>query len=486
MKRRKASRGIGMAIALYTLAIITAITFGLGAIGIADNYQANYQKMDMLAARAADAGIDYFNYLLNNEIQTSGWSPFGGGAPSTPIDLTGSPTTGTVGPQFLNQVQGAFSVTYYNNLVDAFGFPTTTACTTSSIPPCPIYVPPASIGVISTGIYRPGTFGAVSRRAAAIYMWKSPISYALGSVNSLGLSGSVDTDSYNSNNGVYSVATRGYNGNVGTNFNGQPALTIGGSATIRGVATVGIGGTVAGATGSNPTGGWIECDGCVDTTLSTAPAGACTVPPAGGCATDASAVATTCATPLAPGKYGNLTFSGSYYLTAGNYSFSTITLNTNATLYIVQSAINPTAPTKIYLSNGTTPQGLSGTAGPQLKFGNNAEIRVIPGTCASTADTNKSPNMLFLGTSILNCVDFGSGNGGFTMSLHAPAAFVANPSGNCTSGSSSYGTKSIYGSIVIQTLSGTATGNVSFHADEALLRTFTGKPVLVKALQFTP
>jgi hypothetical protein len=530
--KRGAKKGFGMAVALITLFILSVIAFALGSIGIRNMAESTRARLDNAAFQASRAGLNYTWSYLNRLLDT--WAGYGTCSPPYTVACLalvhykdpvlgvqpcqgnktgwGSFVSGTNNVPPVSD--GSFSATYYSNLLDCNGYPASTWVSVSDPTFGTIYIPPGYVAVASVGNVGQSIFGGfgpsgVTRRTLGMLAWNNTYNFAMGDVSSFAVSGHLHTDSYNSAAGPYGGTNIGSDGNVGTNSTCPApgncttscgsgyAFCIGGSAQINGTVVVGIGGFVSGATASNPTGGWVQCNGCVNTTVPVMPSGiplgntcpsiySCTTGKTSSGATYYNVTASnnsTCSptSVLPPGAYGDLNVSGTAYLGPGTYSFSSILLNNNANLYACFDStgqqFSANEPTIIYLSNQFTKNTF-------LTLSNNSNIMVVDASNPSPPsqdppDTNHADHLIIYGNQYLTTITISPGGGNYTMGLYAPSA--TSSWGN---GGGGTGHINIYGAMVIQTLPPNNNGTIYFHADEALRRVFSlGQPRLVRAFQ---
>src|SRR3989338_1750355 len=150
----------------------------------------------------------------------------------------------------------------------------------------------------------------------------SPFQYAAFSQGAVTLSNNTFIDSYNSNNGAYSVDNSDTNGDIGSNGTTAGIISIGNNISLGGDVSTGTGGTVTVGNNSTITG--------TTTITNDVPLPAVTVPSA--------------LTGLSSGGTYSVAENGSATLTTGDYKYTSISMNNNATLNITSGNV------RIYLT----------------------------------------------------------------------------------------------------------------------------------------
>ncbi len=178
----------------------------------------------------------------------------------------------------------------------------------------------------------------IKRNVQATIGHTSPFKYAAFSQGAVTLSNNTFIDSYNSNNGAYSVANSATNGSVGSDGTTAGVISIGNNISLGGSISTGVGGTATVGSGTTITGTTTHTN---DVSLP-----AVVVPSA--------------LTGLVSGGYYKP--AGSATLTAGDYKYIFVSLSNNATLNITGGNV------RLYLTGASA-----------FSAGNNVNISVASG-----------------------------------------------------------------------------------------------------------
>jgi Flp pilus assembly protein TadG len=362
--------------ALYTIILLTAL-IGMASLGV-DYARVQLAKTEL--QRAADAAARYAALTLSSGTAT---------ARSNAVDCAAQ-----------NTVDGQPLVLDPNLDVE---FGTWRASTKTFIPSAGSSVDSVRISAHRTaarGNAIPLTMAAVIGRSTcdvnvtSIAQVKS--GFGLIGLDSIDISGNANTDSYNSVNGMYSAAVARNGGNVASNGN----ITISGGGIVNGDAHPGAGKSVLLSGGAVVTGSQAP----LTQTLSF---------PA----------------PTLPGSYfsvGALSVSsGTYYVPAGDYYCTSLSISNNATFYCL-------GPVRVFCS------------GP---------INISGGYCSTYQNRPANLQFLMLNNSAVTL----SGQANFYATIYAPLSPVYQS-----------GAADVYGSIVGKSLNFSGTWDGGVHFDESL------------------
>jgi hypothetical protein len=365
--KRSVLRGIGMAVVMLLLALLSVICLTLGAIGIQNLGSVKRYSYTVSARYAAMAGInEAANQLYGNPAWNAGFSN-----------------------AQLSQAPGTYSVTFSN----ASPYYSTNNFSGATATPGygGVSVPAGCSYIISSG-----RVGGVTQRVAA--MVKKPsgsgtlFRYAIYAKRVLGL-GNGETDSFNSSTwGASTPATPTYlgmGGDIACNGSPSPSPTwidLGSTSNVRGNVLLPPG------TSTGVVGGSSHISGTDTSVTPATPNGvrdSLTVmtlnPVAPPSLTSQSMPSGSSITPT-PGYYsGDLSkTSGTITLTSGDYSFNNVSIGGSCTVNI--NTTSDTAPVRIFV------RGTSFTMGGSSTINNNSKrARRLQIYCGSTV-TNVTVN----------------------------------------------------------------------------------------------
>lgn len=283
---------------------------------------------------------------------------------------------------------------------------------------------------VSTGSVPDRSSPKYTRTVQATLGNQSPFSYAAFAKGQITLANNTFIDSYNSNNGQYSNANSDTNGDIGSNGTTAGIISINNNATVGGDVNTGSGGTVT--LGANA-----EVTGTISHTSNvTLPD--VTVPAA--------------LTSLASGGTLSVATNGSQTLSAGDYKYSSISLNNNASLTI-------SGEVRLYLTGSNS-----------LTTGNNINLNISSGaslqvyvdgvlTVTNNVNLNSTGDMpknlqiysTYTGASGISI----NNNGVLAAAIYAPNTDIYVDNNN-----------DFYGSLIGKTVN--VNNNSAIHYDEAL------------------
>ncbi len=409
MEQKKTKKGMAMAVVLIVLFVVTIIGFALASRGTQTLSTAFQSKENTLSLYAAQAGIANEMYDIEENKLTPALPPAGG------YTYDSSNNTLLI-PQSLPNNALITNQMVWSNYNSSCSGPITAS--DGTVVPCGMaYL--ASTGNMS------GTTKTIHDMLQVTSGWPFPGAFS----NSCGssLSGNAYTDSYNSSLGSY-TATKGKNGNFGTNCNSNGAIALNGNAEIYGAAVVGPGGTAGAPTISTSGNAGYDSARVLPSPISLPPI---TDPNGGDGSNNITVSSNTSYGNLVPGKYGNISVSGNGNITlecGGTYSISGLSVSGNGEIILDCPADNPV---KLYVYNTLS---ISGNG-----ISNNGE----------------NPTGLFMyGMPSLTSASV-TGNGEAYYALYAPNAAIQTT-----------GNGDIYGSLVGSVI--TDSGNANLHYDQAL------------------
>ncbi|MBI4308866.1 MAG: hypothetical protein HY591_00890 [Candidatus Omnitrophica bacterium] len=258
---------------------------------------------------------------------------------------------------------------------------------------------------------------------------KSPFGYAAFSQGQVTLANNTFVDSYNSNNGPYDTSTNSdTNGDIGSNGTTAGIISIGNNISVGGDVSTGVGGTVT--VGSNS-----EISG-----TTTQGAGvslpAVTVPAA--------------LTGLA--SSGVKSVSGSSDMDAGDYKYSSMSMDNNATL-------NVTGAVRLYLTDASAFTAANNVtinidSGASLQIFVDGVLTINNNVTLSSATNAPKDLQIYSTYTGSNGVTINN-NGVLSTAIYAPATDVSVGNNG-----------DIYGSIIGETVS--LNNNSALHYDESL------------------
>lgn len=271
---------------------------------------------------------------------------------------------------------------------------------------------------------------AVQRTVQANLGKESPFSYAAFAKGQVTLANNTFIDSYNSNNGEYSVSNSNTNGDVGSNGTTAGIISIGTNITVGGDVSTGSGGTVTVGNNSEITGSTTHSnnvslpDVTVPSTL-----------------TNLSSSGTL--------SIGN---DGSQDLSAGDYKYASINMGNNAALTV-------TGNVRLYL---TGPTGLTTGNNVLLTISSGASLQVyVDGVL--TIPNNATLNSVGDVPKNLQIYSTYTGSNGISLNNNGVlAAAVYAPNTDVVIGNNN----DLYGSIIGETVS--VNNNSAIHYDESL------------------
>ncbi len=271
----------------------------------------------------------------------------------------------------------------------------------------------------------------IKRKVQATISPASPFKYAAFSQGAVTLSNNTFIDSYNSNNGAYSVSNSATNGDIGSNGTTAGIISLGNNISLGGDLSTGVGGTATVGNNTVITG--------TTTHANALPLLAVTVPSA--------------LTGLSSGGTYSITDNHSATLTTGDYKYTSLSMGNNATLNITggnvriyltgASAFSANNNVNITVASGATLQiFVDGT----LNIGNNV-------TLASSGDVPKN----------IQIYSTYSGANGVTVNNNGLlAAAVYAPGTSVSIGNNG----DIFGSVIGKTVA--FNNNTAVHYDESL------------------
>lgn len=210
---RKRERGSALLVVLLVTTILVILNAGFLAAIFTEKLNTAKASHSSLAMQVAEAGIEFTIWELNyggaDFLAQDGWSG------TTDKSKSGTLTTED------GEALGEYDVTVYD--------------------------PTSATPEIEATSYVPSEASSHSSRTVRVWLEETSIplfSMAAFGINGVGLDTGVITDSYNSTVGPYGGANIGNNGDVGTNSiaTSPAAISLGGTATIHGDASIGLSG----------------------------------------------------------------------------------------------------------------------------------------------------------------------------------------------------------------------------------------------------
>ncbi len=285
--------------------------------------------------------------------------------------------------------------------------------------------------ITSQGSYPSRTSSSkIQRNIQGSISHQSPFSFAAFAQGQVTLANNTFIDSYNSNNGAYSVANSNTNGDIGSNGTTAGIISIGNNISLGGDVSTGVGGTNTAGSGTVITGTITHTNNY-------------SMP-------DVSVPATL--TGLASSGALSVSNGGTTALPAGNYKYTDISMANNGTL-------NINGTVKLYL-----------TAATAFSTGNNTTINIASGaslelyvdgvlSIPNNVNLNSSGNVpknfqvysAYTGSKGISI----NNNGVLAVAVYAPKTNVIIGNNN-----------DLYGSLIGKTVS--VNNNSAIHYDEAL------------------
>ena len=386
-----------LAIGLLLLLVLTALAAGLLLRGVNENQLANRFANSTQAFWAAEAGVQKTVW----EINSNNCADFVQQGTSTAC--TSCTSCGAGNKTMAVSISGScdYDVVMNNG--------NTTATSTGACP-------------------NRSSSSVIKRNVQATISATSPFKYAAFSNGAVTLSNNTFIDSYNSNNGAYSVSNSATNGSIGSNGTTAGIISIGNNISIGGNVSTGVGGTAT--VGSNTT--------ITGTTTHTnaVPLPAVIVPSA--------------LTGLASGGAYNVGTNRT--LTTGDYKYTSVSTDNNSTL-------NITGNVRLYLTGALAfPAGnnvaITVASGATLQIFIDGTLTINSNVILSSSGNIPKSIQIYSTYSGANGITIGN-NGVLAAAVYAPGTDISIGNNN-----------DFFGSVIGKTVA--VHNNAAIHYDESL------------------